>query len=66
MGITGTLLFFGWSQTAPQTAIIELIAETHELLVGGLEALLAAHILAVILHQRQGHNIIARIKPGGQ
>jgi len=26
--------------------------------------LLAAHIFAVILHQRQGHNIIARIKPG--
>jgi len=66
MGMTGTVLFFGWSQTAPQTAMIELIAETHELLVGGLEALLAAHILAVILHQRQGHNIIARIKPGGQ
>jgi cytochrome b561 len=63
MGITGTVLYFGWSQTAPQTDLIELVAETHELIVGGLEALLAAHILAVILHQRQGHNIIARIKP---
>jgi len=63
MGITGTVLYFGWSQTAPQTDVIELVAETHELIVGGLEALLAAHILAVILHQRQGHNIIARIKP---
>jgi len=64
MGITGTILYFGWSQTAPQTDLIEFVAETHELLVGGLEALLGAHILAVILHQRQGHNIIARIKPG--
>jgi len=63
MGITGTTLFFGWSTTAPQTDIIELVASTHETVVGGLEALLAAHILAVILHQRQGHNIIARIKP---
>jgi len=63
MGITGTVLYFGWSQTAPQTDLIELVAETHELIVGGLEALLAAHVLAVILHQRQGHNIIARIKP---
>jgi len=63
MGITGTVLYFGWSQTAPQTDVIELVAETHELIVGGLEALLTAHILAVILHQRQGHNIIARIKP---
>jgi len=63
MGITGTVLYFGWSQTAPQTDLIELVAETHELIVGGLEALLVAHILAVILHQRQGHNIIARIKP---
>ncbi len=63
MGITGTVLYFGWSQTAPQTDLIELVAETHELLVGALEALLAAHILAVILHQWQGHNIIARIKP---
>ncbi|MDQ6974507.1 MAG: cytochrome b/b6 domain-containing protein [Mariprofundaceae bacterium] len=64
MGITGTLLYFGWSITAPQTVWVELIAETHELTVGILEALLGAHILAVILHQRQGHNIIARIKPG--
>jgi len=63
MGITGTVLFFGWSQTAPQSDLIEMVAETHELLVVGLEALLVAHILAVILHQRQGHNIIARIKP---
>jgi len=63
MGITGSILYFGWSQTTPQTDLIELVANTHELLVGGLEALLAAHILAVIMHQRQGHNIIARIKP---
>jgi cytochrome b561 len=63
MGITGSILYFGWSQTTPQTDFIELVANTHELLVGGLEALLAAHILAVIMHQRQGHNIIARIKP---
>jgi len=64
MAITGTVLYFGWSQTAPQTDIIELVASTHETLVGGLEALLGAHVLAVIMHQRQGHNIIARIKPG--
>jgi len=63
MAITGTLLYFGWSTTAPQTAMIEFIAEVHELVVGGLEALLGAHILAVILHQRQGHNILGRIKP---
>jgi len=63
MAITGTLLYFGWSTTAPQTDIIELIAKVHELVVGALEALLAAHILAVILHQRQGHNIVDRIKP---
>jgi len=63
MGITGTILYFGWSQTTPQTDLIELVAGTHELLVDGLEALLAAHILAVIMHQCQGHNIIDRIKP---
>jgi cytochrome b561 len=63
MGITGTLLYFGWSITAPQTEMVEFIAEIHELVVGGLEALLGAHVLAVILHQRQGHNIISRIKP---
>jgi len=63
MGITGTLLFFGWSTTAPQLAWVEAVAEVHELMVGGLMALLAAHILAVILHQRQGHDIISRIKP---
>jgi len=64
MGISGTILYFGWSQTAPQTDLIEFVANGHELLVGGLEALLGAHILAVIVHQYQGHNIIARIKPG--
>jgi len=63
IGITGTILFFGWSTTAPQTDIIELVASTHEVIVGGLEALLGAHVLAVVMHQHQGHNIIARIKP---
>lgn len=60
---TGSILFFGWSQTAPQTDLIEFVAETHELLVACLETLLVAHILAVIMHQRQGHHIIDRIKP---
>jgi len=63
MGISGTILYFGWSTTAPQTDIIELVASTHEVVVGGLEALLGAHVLAVIIHQRQGHHIVDRIKP---
>ncbi|MDQ6956369.1 MAG: cytochrome b/b6 domain-containing protein [Mariprofundaceae bacterium] len=63
MAVTGTLLYFNWSVTAPQTELVELIAKVHELVVGGLEALLAMHIFAVILHQRQGHDIISRIKP---
>lgn len=63
MATTGTALYFGWSQTAAQTDLIEFIAETHELLVVGLEALLVAHVLAVVLHQWQGHHIIDRIKP---
>ena len=63
MGMTGTLLFFGWSTTAPQVAWVEAVAELHEFTVSVLFGLLAAHIMAVILHQRQGHNIIARIKP---
>jgi len=63
MAVTGTFLYFGWSQVAEQTAWIESIAWVHETVVNGLLALLGAHILAVILHQRQGHNIIARIKP---
>jgi len=63
MGITGTMLYFGWSVTAPQSAWVELVASVHRAVVGGLEALLAVHILAVILHQRQGHQIIDRIKP---
>ena len=63
MGISGTLLFFGWSTTAPQTVIIEAIAETHETVVFGLQILIAVHVLAVVLHQMQGHSILARIKP---
>lgn len=64
MAITGTILFFGWDAHARQTVFIELTGSVHEMIVGGLEALLAAHILAVLLHQWQGHNILARIKPG--
>jgi cytochrome b561 len=63
MGISGTRLFFGWSITAPQTAAVEAIAEIHETAVVGLEILIAVHILAVILHQMQGHNILDKIKP---
>lgn len=63
MAVTGTLLYFGWSITAPQTMWVELVAEVHEFTVVVLEVLLGAHILAVILHQRQGHHIIDRIKP---
>jgi len=60
----GVILFFGWNEHGKQTELIELVGEAHELLVGLFEALLAAHVLAVILHQVQGHNILARIRPG--
>ncbi len=60
----GVVLFFGWNEHGKQTELIELVGETHELLVGIFEALLAAHVLAVILHQLQGHHILARIRPG--
>lgn len=60
----GVVLFFGWNEHGHQTALIEAVGEVHETLVGLFEALLAAHILAVILHQMQGHNILTRIRPG--
>jgi len=63
IAITGVLLYFAWSITTPQTESVEWIAQIHELSVTALEALLGAHILAVIVHQYQGHNIMARIKP---
>jgi len=64
IAVAGVVLFFGWNETGRQTELIGMVGEIHETLVGLFEALLAAHILAVILHQRQGHNIIARIRPG--
>lgn len=64
IAIAGVALFFGWNEHGRQTELMEIIGEAHELLVGIFEALLAAHILAVILHQKQGHNILARIRPG--
>jgi len=64
MGATGAVLFLGWSTTAPQTTIIELVAGLHETVVGGLELLIAVHVLAVVLHYMQGHPILERIKPG--
>lgn len=60
----GVALFFGWNEHGKQTEWMEMLGETHEMLIGLLEALLAAHILAVILHQMQGHHILARIRPG--
>jgi len=64
IAIAGVALFFGWNEHGRQTELMEMVGEAHELLVGLFEALLAAHILAVILHQMQGHNILARIRPG--
>ena len=60
----GVVLFFGWNEHGKQTELMALVGETHEMLVALFEALLAAHVLAVILHQFQGHNILGRIRPG--
>ena len=65
MAVTGAILFNGWNEHGHQSAFIAAAGEVHETVVGALEALLGAHVLAVILHQRQGHNILARIKPHG-
>lgn len=64
IAIAGVALFFGWNEHGRQTALMETVGECHEILVGIFEALLTAHILAVILHQWQGHNIVSRIRPG--
>jgi len=63
MAVTGVLLYFGWSITAPQSWMVELVAEVHEAAVGVLEAMIALHVLAVVLHERQGHGVLARISP---
>lgn len=65
VGAAGVLLFFGWNEHGRQSEWIEMVGEFHEAMVGVLEFLLALHVLAVILHQRQGHDIVSRIKPGG-
>ncbi|WP_038247084.1 cytochrome b/b6 domain-containing protein [Ghiorsea bivora] len=63
MAVTGVLLYFGWSITAPQSWMVVLVAEVHEAIVGVLEAMIALHVLAAILHERQGHGVLARISP---
>ncbi|MDQ7001139.1 MAG: cytochrome b/b6 domain-containing protein [Ghiorsea sp.] len=63
MAVTGTILYWGWSTTAPQSMWIETVAGVHETVVGGLMGLIALHILAVILHERQGHKVLNNIKP---
>jgi len=65
MGASGAVLFTGWNAHGHQTELIEAVGEMHELVAGVLEALLAAHVLAVILHIRNGHRILDRIKPHG-
>jgi cytochrome b561 len=61
----GVILFFGWNAHGKQSNLIDFIGDTHATLVDPLLALLAVHVLAVILHQKQGHNILARMRPGG-
>lgn len=61
----GVTLFFGWNEHGRQTGLIGLVGDVHTTLVDIFIALLVAHVLAVILHQRQGHNILARMRPGG-
>ena len=63
MAVTGVLLYFGWSITEPQSWMVELVAEVHEAAVGALEAMIALHVLAAMLHERQGHGVLARISP---
>ncbi len=63
MAVTGVALFFGWNEHGSQTAIIHLVGEAHEMIVGLVEALIALHVLAVILHIRGGHPMINRIRP---
>ncbi len=63
MGASGTTLFFGWNEHGAQTPLIHTVAEAHAFAAGVLEILVAAHVLAVILHIRSGHPIIDRIRP---
>lgn len=63
MAATGVALFFGWNEHGSQTAMIHLVGEAHEIIVGLVEALIALHILAVIVHVRGGHAMIDRIRP---
>jgi len=63
MAVTGVILYLGWSTTAPQSMWIEAVAEVHEAVVGGLMGLIGLHVVAVILHERQGHKVLDNIKP---
>ncbi len=63
MAASGVTLFFGWNEHGHQTAMIHTIGEAHELMAGLIEALIALHVLAVILHIRGGHPILNRIRP---
>lgn len=65
IAIAGVILFFFWNEHGRQLYLIDLIGGEHKTMVYILIALLVTHVLAVILHQRQGHNILARMRPGG-
>jgi len=63
MAVTGLVLYAGWSTTEPQSWLVALVAELHEVAAGVLEAVIGLHVLAAILHERQGHAVLARIRP---
>lgn len=63
MAASGVALFFGWNEHGSQTEMVHMVGEAHEVMAGLVEALIALHVLAVILHVRGGHPIINRIRP---
>ncbi|HCS12416.1 MAG: hypothetical protein COS82_03495 [Zetaproteobacteria bacterium CG06_land_8_20_14_3_00_59_53] len=61
-GLTGGCLFLGMGENGAMSAGIKEVKEMHEVAGMLIIAYLVLHVAAAIWHQKQGHDVISRIK----
>jgi len=61
-GLTGGCLFLGMEENGAMSAGIKDVKEMHEVFGMLIIAYLVLHVAAAIWHQKQGHDVISRIK----
>jgi len=61
-GLLGACIYLGMAADGAVSEGIHDVMELHELFGMAVIAYLVLHVLATIMHQRQGHDVVSRIK----